>query len=103
MDHSRARQDTKHQGTFMRPDEIVHALRQYAEASVSAADKCLELDGRCRMTMMASVLMSAADEILQLQQRLVKQACYFEYIEAANEPKNWPLLADDEDDPGASL
>lgn len=87
----------------MRPDEIVAALRQYAEASVSAADKCVELDGRCRMTMMASVLLSAADEILQLQQRLVKQACYFENIEAATQPRDWPLLEDDGDDPGACL
>lgn len=87
----------------MRPDEIIDALRQYAEASVIAADKCLELDDRARVTMMATVLLSAADEILQLQQRLVRQACYFENIEAATQPRDWPLLADDENDTGASL
>jgi hypothetical protein len=37
----------------------------------------------------------------QLRERLVRQACYFEHIEAVNEPR-WPLL-DDEDDPGAGL
>jgi hypothetical protein len=40
--------------------------------------------------------------IVQLQQRLVKQACYFEQMEAVNEPR-WPLLSEDEDDPGMSL
>ena len=30
----------------------------------------------------------------QLRQRLVKQACYFEHIEAKQEPKTWPLLED---------
>jgi hypothetical protein len=36
----------------------------------------------------------------ELRQRLVKQACYFEHIEAAGEPR-WPLLEDD--DPEAAL
>ena len=36
----------------------------------------------------------------ELRQRLVKQACYFERIEAQHEPK-WPLM--DGDDPGAAL
>lgn len=80
----------------MRPHEIVDALRQYAEASVSAAERCLELDGRCRMNMMASVLLSAADQIMQLQERLVRQACYCEHIEAASQPREWPLLDDGE-------
>jgi len=31
----------------------------------------------------------------QLRQRLVKQACYFEHIEAKQEPKGWPLLEDE--------
>ena len=35
------------------------------------------------------------DENQQLRQRLVKQACYFEHIEAKQEPKNWPLLEDE--------
>jgi hypothetical protein len=47
--------------------------------------------------------LEAADAILQLQDRLVRQACYFEQIEARTQPRDWPLLADDEDDPGASL
>jgi len=36
----------------------------------------------------------------ELRQRLVKQACYFERIEAQHEPR-WPLM--DGDDPGDAL
>ncbi len=36
----------------------------------------------------------------ELRQRLVKQACYFERIEAQHEPK-WPLMGGD--DPGDAL
>ena len=36
----------------------------------------------------------------ELKARLVRQACYFERIEATNEPK-WPLM--EGDDPGAAL
>jgi len=32
----------------------------------------------------------------------VRQACYFEHIEAVNEPR-WPLLEPDDNDPGAAL
>jgi hypothetical protein len=32
----------------------------------------------------------------QLRERLVRQACYFEHIEAKQEPKTWPLLEDEE-------
>jgi hypothetical protein len=31
----------------------------------------------------------------ELRQRLVKQACYFEHIEAKQQPKTWPLLDDE--------
>jgi hypothetical protein len=31
----------------------------------------------------------------ELRQRLVRQACYFEHIEAREQPKNWPLLEDE--------
>ena len=34
-------------------------------------------------------------ENAQLRQRLVRQACYFEHIEAKQEPKSWPLLEDE--------
>jgi len=33
----------------------------------------------------------------QLRQRLVRQACYFEHIEAREQPKTWPLLEDEGD------
>ena len=31
----------------------------------------------------------------QLRERLVRQACYFEHIEAKQQPKSWPLLEDE--------
>jgi hypothetical protein len=34
----------------------------------------------------------------ELRARLVRQACYFEYIEAKQEPKTWPLLEDTGED-----
>jgi hypothetical protein len=34
----------------------------------------------------------------QLRQRLVRQACYFEHIEAKQQPKGWPLLEDEADE-----
>jgi len=36
-------------------------------------------------------------ENAQLRARLVKQACYFEHIEAREQPKSWPLLDDEGD------
>jgi hypothetical protein len=45
------------------------------------------------------MLVESAELIVQLQERLVRQACYFEHIEA--DSPRWPLLEDD--DPGASL
>jgi hypothetical protein len=36
-------------------------------------------------------------ENAQLRARLVRQACYFEHIEAKQEPKGWPLLEDEGD------
>jgi hypothetical protein len=34
----------------------------------------------------------------QLRARLVRQACYFEHIEAQEQPKTWPLLEDTGED-----
>jgi len=31
----------------------------------------------------------------ELRKRLVRQACYFEHIEAQEQPKSWPLLEDE--------
>jgi len=42
-----------------------------------------------------SVIKQLRRENDELRQRLVKQACYFEHIEAKQEPKGWPLLEDE--------
>jgi len=42
-----------------------------------------------------AAIKTLTSENAQLRQRLVKQACYFEHIEAKQEPKTWPLLEDE--------
>lgn len=80
----------------MRPHEVIEGLRVYAHASVKAAEIATDAAGRARLNFMAAVMLDAADTILQLQDRLVRQACSIEHIEAAAEPKSWPLLEDDD-------
>ena len=88
----------------MRPHEIIGTMRIYADAAAkSAALPTTPSDGRARLNFMASVMLEACECIEQLQGRLVRQACYFEHIEAADEPETWPLLEPDDDDPGAAL
>lgn len=85
----------------MRPHEIVSTMRIYADAAAkSAALPATPSDGRARLNFMATVILEACACIEQLQNRLVRQACYFEHIEATEEPQ-WPLL--DDDDAGAAL
>ena len=87
----------------MTPDDIITFLKQLAEATSNVAmDRDTSKRSPARLTLQASVLLDAADLIVQLQERLVRQACYFEHIEAVNEPR-WPLLEDDGDDPGEAL
>ena len=83
----------------MSPSDIVERLKTYVHACNTAASSC-EPEYVEAIREHAVTALSAADLIVQLQQRLVRQAMYFEQIEAVNEPR-WPLLSDD--DPGAAL
>ena len=83
----------------MSPSDIVWKLHAYVHACNKAAASC-EPEYVEAIRDHAVTILSAADWIMQLQQRLVRQAMYFETIEAVNEPR-WPILSDD--DPGASL
>ena len=83
----------------MSPSDIVEKLQNYVHACNTAASSC-EPEYVEAIREHAVTALSAADLIVQLQQRLVRQAMYFEQIEAVNEPR-WPLLSDD--DPGAAL
>ena len=83
----------------MSPSEIVEKLQNYVHACNTAASSC-EAEYVEAIREHAVTILMAADLIVQLQGRLVRQAMYFEQIEAVNEPR-WPLLSDD--DPGASL
>ena len=95
----------------MTTHEIVDYLRGLAEATstVANADDTGRVS-KARLTMQATVLLEACDSLLkavaectQLRERLVRQACWFEQFEAATQPKSWPLLEDDDEDPGIAL
>ena len=83
----------------MTPSEIVEQLQRYVVACNKAASSCND-EYVASIREHAVIILSAADLIVQLQQRLVRQAMYFETIEAVNEPR-WPLLRGH--DPGAAL
>ena len=85
----------------MTPSDIVEQLQRYVVACNKAASSCND-EYVASIREHAVIILSAADLIVQLQQRLVKQAMYFETIEAVNEPR-WPLLEPDDSDPGAAL
>ena len=84
----------------MSPSQIVKRLQKFAEWCNRAAASC-EPEYVESISQHAVTVLSAADLIVQLQERLVRQAMYFETIEAVNEPR-WPLLQP-EDDPGMGL
>jgi hypothetical protein len=87
----------------MRPHEIVASLRIYSDAMAQAAvTKASDTASRARLNFGASLLLETADLVLQLQTRLVQQAVAYEHAEAAN-ARRWPLLEDDDTDPGAAL
>ena len=84
----------------MSPSQIVKRLQTFAEWCNRAAASC-DPEYVEAISQHAVTVLSAADLIVQLQERLVRQAMYFETIEAVNEPR-WPLLQP-EDDPGMGL
>ena len=85
----------------MTPSDIVEQLQRYVVACNKAASSCND-EYVASIREHAVIILSAADLIVQLQQRLVRQAMYFETIEAHNEPR-WPLLEPEDDDPGMAL
>ena len=85
----------------MTPSDIVERLQNYVHACNTAASSCEDRYVEAIREHAVTILM-AADLIVQLQGRLVRQAMYFEQIEAHSEPR-WPLLSEDEDDPGMAL
>lgn len=85
----------------MMPSEIIDKLKSYVEGCNVAASRC-EAEYVPAIREHAVTILSAVDLIQQLQARLVRQAQYFEQIEAINEPR-WPLLEPDDSDPGAAL
>ena len=85
----------------MTNEEIITGLKELAIHCDVAAERVRNRHTLENIRDQQTLVLAAADAIVQLQQRLVRQACYFEHIEAVNEPR-WPLLEDD-GDPGAAL
>ena len=84
----------------MTNEQIVQGLKELAISCDVAAERVRNRHTLDMIRDQQVVMLAAADAIVQLQQRLVRQACYFEHIEAVNEPR-WPLLEDE--GPGAAL
>ena len=91
----------------MTHQRIIRQLTRMARHHSVAADRADEqwmaeciLQNRKLIVAARKSLMQLTAENDELKGRLVRQACYFEHIEAVNEPR-WPLLHDD--DPGAAL
>jgi len=91
----------------MSSEEIVKKLRSLARWHTEAAEQA-ETQSLAELIMeQRSWIVSARKHVEELatvndelRQRLVRQACYFERIEAQHEPK-WPLIGGD--DPGDAL
>ena len=87
----------------MSPSQIVKRLQKFAEWCNRAAASC-EPEYVEAIREHAVTALSAADLIVQLQQRLVNLARAGEWVEAYGQHR-WPLLAPEpeDDDPGAAL
>ena len=84
------------------PSQIVESLEQLANALLMAARSCDDDVVPEPIQNQYMLLLHAAGVIVQLQERLVRQACHLEVIEAEVQRPRWPLLEDD-DDPGMGL
>ena len=87
----------------MSPSDIVEKLQNYVHACNTAASSC-QPEYVEAIREHAVTALSAADLIVQLQQRLVNLARAGEWVEAYGQHR-WPLLAPEpeDDDPGAAL
>jgi hypothetical protein len=91
----------------MTTDVIVKKLKSLARWHTEAAEQAesqslaeLILEQRRWIVSARKELEQLATVNSELRERLVRQACYFERIEAQHEPR-WPLM--EGDDPGAAL
>jgi len=87
----------------MKPEATVKRLRRLYRYHSLASESCENWATHDEIMRQAawimegiSVIEKLSEENGQLRARLVRQACYFEHIEAKQEPKTWPLLEDEE-------
>jgi len=91
----------------MSTEAIVKKLKSLARWHTEAAEQAETIEMAELIMEQRRWIVTARKELEQLAEtngelkaRLVKQACYFERIEAQHEPR-WPLMGGD--DPGAAL
>jgi len=91
----------------MSTDVIVKKLKSLARWHTEAAEQAETMEMAELIMEQRRWIVTARKELEQLatvngelRERLVRQACYFERIEAQHEPR-WPLMGGD--DPGAAL
>ena len=91
----------------MSTEAIVKKLKSLARWHTEAAEQAETIEMAELILEQRRWIVTARKELEQLvtvngelKARLVRQACYFERIEAQHEPR-WPLM--DGDDPGAAL
>ncbi len=84
----------------MTNDDIVTGLKELALSCDFAVERVKSPSTVAAIRDQQVLVLAAADAIVQLQARLVRQASVYEHLEAACEPR-WPLLEDD--DPGMGL
>ena len=85
----------------MKPEGTIKRLRRLYRYHSLAAESSENWATHDEIMQQAAWLMEGIvlieklrDENEQLRARLVRQACYFEHIEAREQPKTWPLLED---------
>jgi hypothetical protein len=86
----------------MKPEATVKRLRRLYRYHSLASESCENWATHDEIMRQAAWIMDGISlieklqaENQQLRERLVKQACYFEHIEAREQPKTWPLLEDE--------
>jgi len=85
----------------MKPEATVKRLRRLYRYHSLASESCENWATHDEIMRHAAWIMEGISlidklqaENQQLRERLVRQACYHERIEAQQQPKTWPLLED---------
>jgi len=103
LDYTRAGPSPWHKGANMTTERLIKRLLRLQGGCVNASEDsenwemhdALVANARTIGIAIAAIKTLTAENA-QLRARLVRQAMYFEQIEAREQPKGWPLLEDEE-------